>query len=27
VMVGAYAGMIAVYFILTWLAAQERERP
>ena len=27
VMVGAYAGMIALYFILTWLAAQERERP
>lgn len=26
-MVGAYAALIAVYFILTWLAAQERERP
>jgi hypothetical protein len=24
---GAYAGFIALYFVLTWLAAQERERP
>jgi hypothetical protein len=26
-MVGAYVSMIALYFMLTWLAAQERERP
>ncbi|MBX9760430.1 MAG: hypothetical protein K2Y29_16750 [Beijerinckiaceae bacterium] len=26
-MVAAYGALIAVYFVLTWLAAQERERP